>query len=342
VGASWSSLWQERARDDRVLPPFRSALAAQCWLEWRLRRWGILIVVMLFTAASLTEMHLTVLAVQKPGFEDFFRSWSQTLALLGPAWFALLYAAKFPVLMPLLLGMDLGGLPRDRHGNRLDFFLTRPSNVRLIVLSKLWLVAVVQVLTGVVMVVVGGLWAVCEGYAGDMADRLVAVMGSPGAALLAVVGCVLGVLVFGAAHLIKNLWVGLSGRSWLTVTVLMVSLIVWVGAILVWQWVTSTPERYEWGAAILPGVLTAGVVLKGALAAGVLSVLYRRSLATVGEITGGLVIWGMVVVGLFSLVAWLVPAEVVSRGVLAGVVVLLVPLARCGLAPLAVGWNRHR
>jgi hypothetical protein len=52
--------------------------------------------------------------------------------------------------------------------------------------------------------------------------------------------------------------------------------------------------------------------------------------------------WLLIVVGLFALMAWLVPSEWACPALLAGVSVLAVPLVGIGLAPLALEWNRHR
>jgi hypothetical protein len=52
--------------------------------------------------------------------------------------------------------------------------------------------------------------------------------------------------------------------------------------------------------------------------------------------------WALAVAGLFAGLAWLVPAEMVERIHLAEGVALVLPIARIGLAPLALAWNRHR
>jgi len=52
--------------------------------------------------------------------------------------------------------------------------------------------------------------------------------------------------------------------------------------------------------------------------------------------------WATFAAALFAGLAWLIPAESVGRIPLAEGVALAVPIARIGLAPLALAWNRHR
>jgi hypothetical protein len=52
--------------------------------------------------------------------------------------------------------------------------------------------------------------------------------------------------------------------------------------------------------------------------------------------------WDVAVFALYTLLAWIVPALLVQRSLLALVAILAVPLARVSAAPLALAWNRHR
>jgi hypothetical protein len=52
--------------------------------------------------------------------------------------------------------------------------------------------------------------------------------------------------------------------------------------------------------------------------------------------------WLLTVVGVSALLRWLVPEGSVSTSTLVMGMVLMVPLARLTLAPLALSWNRHR
>jgi hypothetical protein len=135
--------------------------------------------------------------------------------------------------------------------------------------------------------------------------------------------------------------VGLTGRQWVAVLSIVVSVTGWCSLTYLLLRLQDAPGWWEriWG--WLPLLLAVGVVLKGVFAFAVLTTLVRRGLATTAEVSAVLVLWGAVGAGLFGFTAWLCPVEV-SRSLLAGIVVLLLPLGRCALAPLALEWNRHR
>ena len=94
---------------------------------------------------------------------------------------------------------------------------------------------------------------------------------------------------------------------------------------------------------VVPWLIGVGLALK--LGAGVLvtrALLRRRLLAprTVARLAAA---WVAAAAALVGLSFWLMPAEVYSPAVVAGAAVLLVlPLVRLGLAPLALDANRHR
>jgi hypothetical protein len=56
----------------------------------------------------------------------------------------------------------------------------------------------------------------------------------------------------------------------------------------------------------------------------------------------GAACWDVAVLALYGLLAWLTPALLFPRYVLALVAILAIPLARLSAAPLALAWNRHR
>jgi hypothetical protein len=94
--------------------------------------------------------------------------------------------------------------------------------------------------------------------------------------------------------------------------------------------------RLAWWAA------PAAVVLKLLLAGLALRALFRRRLVTARALGAWLTAWLVFAVALFGLLTWLVPPGLASLTGLALASVLLVPLARPALAPLALEWDRHR
>jgi hypothetical protein len=85
------------------------------------------------------------------------------------------------------------------------------------------------------------------------------------------------------------------------------------------------------------------LLLKLAAGAVVVRALLRRRLVAPRLLARLAAVWLVVAAGLFGLACWLMPPEVYSPPIIgcAGVV-LGMPLARLGLAPLALDWNRHR
>ena len=104
----------------------------------------------------------------------------------------------------------------------------------------------------------------------------------------------------------------------------------------------ADPARRERFLDALPWVAGGAVVLKFLLAAWALRALCRRGELKPGAVAKLLGVWGLVAVGLFGLLLWLVPSGLVPAYGLALGVVLFVPLARLAVAPLALAWNRHR
>jgi hypothetical protein len=86
----------------------------------------------------------------------------------------------------------------------------------------------------------------------------------------------------------------------------------------------------------------AAVALKLLLGGWAMRAVYRRRLVTPRALAWGLAAWPVAAITLFAALAWLVPPGLASPPALALAAVLLVPLARPALAPLALAWDRHR
>src|SRR5207302_9815652 len=84
------------------------------------------------------------------------------------------------------------------------------------------------------------------------------------------------------------------------------------------------------------------VALKLLLAGWAVRALHRRRLAAPRVLVGWLAAWLLAVVALFGAFAGLLPPELVGWAGCAFAAVLVGPLARLALAPLALEWNRHR
>jgi hypothetical protein len=224
----------------------------------------------------------------------------------------------------------------------MGFLLVHPVSTAALVAAKLRLWARAVLLGGLVLLAEGAAWAFPTGHWIDMRDRLAAWSGSPiGAVLVLAAGwLLLCSLLWG--HLAAGLWVGLSGRRWLERMAVAVGLTL-LGVVMVLVGVsTKHPEVRRLLEALLPPLLAGLVVLKAGLTIVVGREVLRRRLVTPGVVLLAAGAWLVSAGGLFAMLAWVIPAEVVARGYLVAGVVLALPIARIGLAPLALAWNRHR
>jgi hypothetical protein len=173
------------------------------------------------------------------------------------------------------------------------------------------------------------------------ARRLIESQGLKGWGLLLLI--VVGALVLTWKRIVDQLWVGLTGRNWIVIVSTAsfpvgLTLLTCCGA-----WVYDHPETHAALWAAVPWIAGSAVILK--LGAGVLvaRTLLRRGLVATRTVRRFAVIWVVGAAVLFGLICWLVPPEVYSPPVIGcTAMVLVLPLVRLGLAPMALDWNRHR
>ncbi len=140
----------------------------------------------------------------------------------------------------------------------------------------------------------------------------------------------------------ENLDLGLTGRPLVIRASVLAGLALFVGGSVAVVWVARHPEKHELLLRLAWWAAPAAVALKLLLAGWALRAVYRRRLVTPRALTWVLAAWPVAVAVLFGVLAWLVPAGLASLPALALAAVLLVPLARPALAPLALAWDRHR
>ncbi|HEX4607620.1 MAG TPA: hypothetical protein VH092_05380, partial [Urbifossiella sp.] len=160
-----------------------------------------------------------------------------------------------------------------------------------------------------------------------------------------VTGCctlLAGGLVLGTWRaLVVNLWVGLAGRAWMIPAHSFLVSLVMLRLLGEWASWNAAPDRRSW-LGEWPCVAMAVIAAKFLTAGWLLLVRVHRGVLdewAAGRAIGG---WALAAVALFLLLDWLVPPELVPGDLLAIAVILLLPLARPKLAPLALAWNRHR
>jgi hypothetical protein len=152
----------------------------------------------------------------------------------------------------------------------------------------------------------------------------------------------LGLVAFTWKQLVQNLYIGLTGREWVIKTSVFLGLIFFVA---IGPICTLIYEHKEYHGALwdtLPWLAGLLVCMKLTAAVGLVSRLRKRALLSDRAIVTYVSCWLMLVLGLFGLLAWLVPTQSAPRYLLGLAAVLVVPLARPAAAPLALAWNRHR
>lgn len=317
--------------------PFRSAQAAQLWLEWRTN--GIVLPVM---TGVLYLIYIPIGTLVVGGLVSGF-----AVSDLGIGHIQTYSAFRWvPILIPttaLLLvtaGASVlqGTVQRDR--SLMPFFAGRPMTSWDLAMAKVRCATVSALATWALTLLVVGLWlltSATDGHRHGTLGSLLLLHGPPRAALCALAGLVV-IMIWSWRAGVCALFLGLSGRIWLG-WVAAGLFFVQVGAVL---YLRAHPALAREVARLLPDPALALAILKLMLAAFVFWLLRRKNLASgraLAKVAGG---WIVAAVALCAVLIWLLPPALApARGVVAAVV-LLIPLVRPSLAPLALAWNRHR
>ncbi len=327
-GLTGPAPWRGPARARRRRP-FSGARAALLWWEWQ--RGAVLL--------PLLAAYLLPLAVAPALWfgddPDLTFGWKLGLVLVVPLFLA------FPA------GGNLGQM-QDEAGGRTTgfspFLATRPVGAAAWVAAK-WRAAALGAAAA------WGLTALAVALALARPENAAAArrgweqllqLYPPWKAGAAVALAGVGLLALTWKAMVESLCVTLTGRAAVIAPAVTVALGLLLALPLAGAWAYHHPEthgpllRLAWWAA------PAAVVLKMLLAGWAAYALRRRGLASRRALACGMAAWLAAVVGLFGALAWLVPPGLASLPALALAAVLLVPLARLALAPLALEWSRHR
>jgi hypothetical protein len=310
--------------------PFPSPARAQLWFELRRHLLPLPLTVAAFAALYLA----VVLGVEGPtaGAEQSIR--------LG------LNLIIFPPLVAMILGGFLGNTgtsARDRYVLS-SFTATRPLSVTVLVAAKVKAAALPALASWVITWAAVSLWFLGSGSyeallkAGSEFFRPYSPWRVGAAVLLAVVVPPLLTWKF----LVENMWIGLTGRTWLLRGGGVVcGLVLTLAALFAGRLMNDPKLAHELWVA-LPWWAGAAVLVKLLAAAGVMRTLLRRRLVGPRTLAKYVAAWLLTAAGLFALAcAALLPGEV-PVSLLASGVVLSLPLVRLAAAPLALAWNRHR
>ena len=143
-------------------------------------------------------------------------------------------------------------------------------------------------------------------------------------------------------QLVQSLYIGLSGREWVVKTsvFLALSFLAAIGPLALWIIRDRGVLAALWNA--FPSILAVLVCVKLSAAAWIAIRLRDRRLLSDRTLVIGAACWDGIVFALYGLLAWILPALLIRRSLLALVAILAVPLVRLSAAPLALAWNRHR
>lgn len=320
--------------------PFVSPEQALFWMEWRLHRWKFWLVAGMVLLPLFLFLYMANRVVENTPLIEA-AGLAPALAALGPGWLVLVGLIWVPVTFGLVGGDGEWVTPKS-SGMPTTFVLVRPVSTATLVAAKFSMCARGALLGGALIVAIALGWALPTGHWVEMSDRLVTVSGSGWAAILVlVIGLAAGYAITWG-HMIAGLWVGLTGRPWVLGGTALVGTAGAGGFGYVLAQLLTEPTWRTEVALRLPSVMAWAIGFKVVLTTLALWGIVRRKLVPGRAILLALFGWLMAAVGLFAALAWLVPVELVTHFNLAQGVALMLPLARVGLAPLALDWNRHR
>jgi hypothetical protein len=326
---NWEGLFAPLGRLRRRLrrQPFASAARAQAWFEWR--RNGLSLPV---GTALLVPFLFLPLAFETHGA---FPTANVVFGALG-----------VPVFLAGLAGTTVSkGNPwvKDYYGVS-PFTATRPMSTAGLV-AALLKTAARSTLTAWALVIAAALLALAvTGRLDEAAGwwRLGLRRYHPVELVAAVLAGVVLLVVWTWKRLVDSLLLGLTGREWVIKGGLFGGVIATFGVWILGLTLLAHPETHATVQAVLPWLL-AGLVLCRLLAAGwAVRAALRRGILTGRVVAVWATGWLLLALTLFSVAAWVVPAEWVSPFYLAVGVVWCLPLAHLAAMPLALAWNRHR
>jgi hypothetical protein len=323
-------VWFGAGRADRAVRPqrearaFTSALQAQTWYEWRTRGRGFVVTVVLI-----------IFVIMGVGLLEH----SSQRADIG------LMFLLIPILIASFWGSQIGSAGTSIRSTAIPAFTaTRPLDDTDLATAKRRAATLATIVTWVIVLALTAAWfALNDGFSHltPVWERAVDYYGLPfarGFCLLVAL-----VLIVGSWRaLTANLWVGLSGRTWMVPAHTFLLSLAALQILAEWVMLNADLARRDRLLDWLPCAAGIAVALKLLFSSTILALRQRRSEFEHFPAMRFIVSWTIAAVCLIALLLWLVPSELVPASGLVLGVVLALPLARPLAAPLALGWNRHR
>ena len=310
---------------------FRSPAAAQFWFEWRRNALPLPVSVAALLLILLGPLPLIT------GMD------AQTTGKLFTAFFLL------PIGLAAVIGFGFGKLDFWARGFELSPFLSNwpVSNADLIV-TKLKVAALSVLLSWAMVMITVPLWLMvwADGNGLDQFRREF-FPALPRATLVWLIpGLVVSAVLLTWTLMVRHLHLGVLGQS-KAFLIFSVGGNLFAAALAVGAYAFffsgygASSNRLGYFSA-LPWFIAVGLIAKFSVGAWAFSEARRRGLLSTGFIFGYLLIWFGATACFVGTIHLLLPDLAWRRHLLVFAAVLLFPLARIGLAPLALAWNHHQ
>jgi hypothetical protein len=300
-------------------PQFALPIQAQVWLEWRRAGLGLVVPIVLLELVPVIFLLLRRLA----GYDRLSEAAMDGFSM---------YLAYLPLFLFLIFGVSLGfELSQGKRDQ--PFVLVRPLASGELVMSLFHVTASGALLTwGAVL----GVFALLP-LLGNFSSVAQTVSPLVGVRIALVVG-----LIFLTWRLaVVNLCFGLTGRRWVSNASVLVPLVLGIGAGVGSNFPEFNSLLKNWVFPHVSALAASLLALKLLLAGAAFRACLQQNLLARADLVRYLTAWLLLVAALLATFLLLVPLDKdlifpASLGI-----VLLVPLARLGFAPLALASHRH-
>jgi hypothetical protein len=281
-------------------------------------------------ALSAPVVPLGATFLPEPAFLEGLPALRGPVERFGPAWVSLGYPGLVLLFCSGIYGAEMGRLSRHHDGPTVPgllFALPFPSGG--FVRARLLMAALVQAaLWGTALALVLA-WAAVTGHITDMSDRLIQETGSPAAALVACAGGCLALGVIGWLALVSGMWMGLAGWQGRAGGPMLLEATFWI--VLVFALLKGRA-----GGPFAVGLVGAALAAKAVVLAAVSRRVVDERLLRWQAVAAVLLLWAVVASAMAG-----AAGALFGSWLAAGVALLLLPVGRLLLAPLALHRARH-
>ncbi|MGZ5444924.1 MAG: hypothetical protein ACXW4P_24200 [Thermoanaerobaculia bacterium] len=306
---------------------FASAARAQLWFEWRQYGRSLPLLVAIVLPHGLALLFLfreaPVIVVE-----------IVVASLLVPPFMAIFVAAT--------AGKSSSNAS-ESYGMT-AFIATRPVEDRALVVAK-WQVALLSTLAAWVIVAVAVpvalLWSDAAEPILNIARNVDDALGRPRAIILGLL-ILAGLVGSTWKQLVQGFYIAMSGRDWAVKGMAFATLALVTAGFFALGWILDSRYRFAVAVSAIPWLMAAFVALKLVLAMLVMQRGAERGLFTRRQLVFAAIVWDVCVLGVYGILALILPEILFRRYFLLLVAMLVVPFVRLAAAPLAVARNRHR